>query len=136
MTPRRSSSRSGRRCVPRWATPRTKGRESFGPQIAAVNAQLGLPLMPWQQLVADVGGEIDSETGLPAYRDIVVTIPRQNGKTTLVLGWEVQRALGWDGPQNIVYSAQSGKDARKKLLDDQVPILEARRHKLGIRRII
>lgn len=92
--------------------------------------------MPWQELVAAVGGEIDPKTGLPAYREVLVTIPRQNGKTTLVLGWEVQRALGWDGPQNIVYSAQSGKDARKKLLDDQVPILEGRRHKLGIRRII
>lgn len=91
--------------------------------------------MPWQERVAEVGGEIDSATGLPAYREVVVTVPRQNGKTTLVLGWEVQRALGWDLAQRIVYSAQSGKDARQKLLDDQVPILEARRQKLGIRSI-
>lgn len=121
---------------PRWATPRTVGRESFGPQIGAVAKRLGLPLMPWQQLVADVGGELDPDTGLPAYREVIVTVPRQSGKTTLVLSWEVQRALGWDGPQRIIYSAQSGNDARKKLIEDQVPILEPRRTKMGIRRIL
>ena len=87
-------------------------------------------------MVADVGGEIDRDTGLPAYRDVVVTVPRQSGKTTLVLSWEVQRALGWDTPQRIVYSAQTGNDARKKLIEDQVPILEPRRKQLGIRRIL
>lgn len=92
--------------------------------------------MPWQQLVADVGGEIDPATGLPAYREVIVTVPRQSGKTTLVLGWELQRALGWSSPQSILYSAQTGNDARKKLIDDQVPILQPRRHKLGIRRIL
>jgi hypothetical protein len=86
-------------------------------------------------MVADVGGEL-TEEGLPAYREVVVTIPRQSGKTTLLLGWQVQRALGWEGPQRIVYSAQSGTDARKKLLDDQVPILEPRRKAFGIRRIV
>ncbi|HET9770539.1 MAG TPA: terminase family protein, partial [Acidimicrobiia bacterium] len=71
-----------------------------------------------------------------AYRDVIVTVPRQSGKTTLVLGWEIQRAHGWDTPQRIVYSAQSGNDARKKLIEDQVPILEPRRKRLGIRRIL
>ncbi len=92
--------------------------------------------MPWQRLVADVGGELDPTTGYPAYREVIVTVPRQSGKTTLVLGWELQRALGWAGPQRIVYSAQSGNDARKKLIEDQVPILDPRRKKLGIRRIL
>lgn len=87
-------------------------------------------------MVADVGGELDPATGLPAYREVVVTIPRQSGKTTLLLAWQIQRALGWGGPQRIVYSAQSGTDARKKLLDDQVPILEPRRKALGIRRFV
>jgi hypothetical protein len=95
-----------------------------------------LPLMPWQRLVADVGGELDPDTGLPAYREVIVTVPRQSGKTTLVLGWEIQRAHGWGSAQRIVYSAQTGNDARKKLIEDQVPILEPRRHRLGIRRIL
>jgi hypothetical protein len=92
--------------------------------------------MPWQRLVADVGGEIDPATGLPAYREVILTVPRQSGKTTLVLSWEVQRALGWGKPQRIVYSAQTGNDARKKLIEDQVPILEPRKAKLGISSIL
>jgi hypothetical protein len=101
-----------------------------------VAERIGQPLMPWQRMVADVGGELDPATGLPAYREVVVTIPRQSGKTTLLLAWQLQRALGWGGPQRIVYSAQSGTDARKKLLDDQVPILEPRKKQLGIRRFV
>lgn len=93
--------------------------------------------MPWQQMVADVGGELDPETGIPAYRNVVVTVPRQNGKTTLVLAWECQRAIGWEhlGPQRISYSAQTGADARKKLIQDQKPIIELHKKVLGIKRI-
>jgi len=83
-----------------------------------------------------VGGELDPVTGLPAYREVVVTVPRQSGKTTLVLAWEVQRALGWPAPQRVLYSAQTGNDARKKLIEDQIPILEPRKAKLGIRRML
>lgn len=94
--------------------------------------------MPWQQLVADVGAELLPD-GTPAYREVVFTVPRQSGKTTLVLGWEIQRAIGWakllSEPQRIVYSAQSGIDARKKLIEDQIPILEPRKRKLGITKI-
>lgn len=99
---------------------------------------MGQPLMPWQRLVADVGGEIDPETGLPAYREVVFTVPRQSGKTTLVLAWEVQRARGWRrlGPQRISYSAQTGNDARKKLVEDQLPILRPRMARLGIARVL
>ena len=121
---------------PRWATPRSPDRETIGPAIGAIAARIGFPLMPWQQRVADVGGELDPVTGLPAYRDVIVTVPRQSGKTMLVLAWELQRALGWEGPQRIVYSAQSGNDARKKLIEDQVPLLERRKAKLGIQRIL
>lgn len=95
------------------------------------------PLMPWQRMVADVGGELDPETGIPCYRNVVVTVPRQNGKTTLVLAWECQRAIGWEhlGPQRVSYSAQTGADARKKLIQDQKPIIEPHKKALGIKRI-
>jgi hypothetical protein len=70
---------------------------------------------------------------VPAYRTVRFTVPRQNGKTTLVLSWEVQRAH-WDGsPQKIAYTAQTGKDARDKLIDDQFPILDRCRDALQIR---
>lgn len=94
--------------------------------------------MPWQRQVADVGLELLPD-GRPAYRSVGFTVPRQSGKTTLILSWEVQRALGWreiDGrPQRILYSAQTGKDAREKLLEDQVPLLEPRRRLFGISKV-
>jgi phage terminase large subunit-like protein len=77
--------------------------------------------MPWQRLVADVGLELID--GHLAYREVWVSVPRQNGKTTLVLAWEVDRAVGWGKRQRIVYSAQDGNAARRKLLEDQVPLL-------------
>lgn len=95
--------------------------------------------MPWQQVVADVGGElIERPDGLlvPAYREVAFTVPRQSGKTTVILAWEIQRANGWITPQRIVYSAQTGNDARKKLIEDQVPLLVPRKKTFGIRRIL
>ena len=79
--------------------------------------------MDWQRLVADVGLELLPGTVIPAYREVIVTVPRQSGKSSLVFAVEVQRALGWPEPQRIIYSAQDGSEARRKLLDDQVPQL-------------
>jgi len=80
--------------------------------------------MAWQQHVADVGLEIDPDTGLLVYREIVVSVFRQNGKTTLVLCAECARCLLWGGPQRVAYSAQNGSEARQKFKEDQVPIIE------------
>lgn len=128
--------RSSNSCEPRWSTPRTAGRASLGAAVGVLAERLGTPLMPWQQHVADVGLELQDD-GTPAYREVILTVPRQNGKTTLILGWELQRAIGWaqlEGPQHIAYSAQTGKDARDKLIDDQFPVLERHRKLLGIGR--
>lgn len=83
--------------------------------------------MAWQQLVVDVGLEVDPLSGELVYREVVLTVPRQSGKTTLILGVAVHRAQAFLhlGRQNIAYAAQNGVYARDKLLDDQVPILEA-----------
>lgn len=107
---------------PRWATERNPERKTLGGNVAKIAEVLGQPLMPWQRLVADVGLELLPD-GRPAYREIIAHVPRQSGKTTLTLALEIQRAIGWNGAQRISYSAQTGLDARRKLLDDQVPIL-------------
>jgi hypothetical protein len=118
-------------CEPRYATRRRPERETYGPRLGKIASKLGTPLMPWQQLVADVGLELvwhelpnGKRVLLPAYREVIVTIPRQNGKTTLVLTWEMDRAISWGSAQRIAYTAQTGNDARKKLLEDQVPLIQ------------
>jgi phage terminase large subunit-like protein len=87
-------------------------------------AALGKPFMDWQQHVANVATEIDPATGLLAYREVVVTVPRQSGKTTLLLAFMVHRALGFALPQVITYTAQSRIKAREKWEDEHIPILE------------
>jgi phage terminase large subunit-like protein len=110
-------------CEPSLATNRSPERKTYGSRVTTVARELGTPLMPWQQLVADVALEIDPATGLLAYREITLTVPRQSGKTTLILALAVQRALGFIEPQRIIYSAQTRLDARQKWEDDQLPIL-------------
>jgi len=83
-----------------------------------------MPLMPHQRQVLDVGLEIDPETGLFAYREVIVTMPRQMGKTVLMFSLEVDRCCMWGERQRVVYSAQTGMEARRKLLEDQKPMLE------------
>jgi hypothetical protein len=117
-------------CQPRYATPRRIERPTFGGRIGAIAERLGTPLMPYQQMIADVGGELvpmqvaGKEILVPAYREVITTIPRQNGKTTLVLSWELDRCLQWGMRQRVVYTAQTGNDARKKMLEEQVPMIE------------
>lgn len=110
-------------CPPRWATPRDPDRPTIGGRIGKLAAALRTPLMPWQQLVADVGGEIDPATGLLWYREVVVTLMRQQGKTALQLPWMVDRCVSWPTPQHVTYAAQNGVAARDKLLDEHAPAL-------------
>jgi hypothetical protein len=112
-------------CPPRFSTRRRPERATFGHELAAVADRLAQPFMPWQRYVADVGCEVDPATGLPAYREVVVTVPRQQGKTTLFLSWQINRcnSARWSHPQRSVFTAQSGKDARDKWLDELFPLI-------------
>jgi hypothetical protein len=71
--------------------------------------------MPWQQHVADVALEVDPKTGRLAYRRVILTVPRQSGKTTLMLALFLHRMLGMGSPQVAAYGAQNGLDARMRL---------------------
>ncbi len=127
-------------CQPRFATPRSPERFTTGPAITAAMRAMGFDPMPWQEQVVNVGGEL-LDDGTPAFREVIYTPPRQSGKTTIWLGVAQQRASGWhdmlgETPQRIAYSAQDGAAARAKLLDDQVPVLERHRSKLGVSRVM
>ena len=67
---------------------------------------------------------------------MIFTVPRQSGKTTLVLAWELHRALRWGTPQQIVYTAQTAQDARKKLFKDQIPAIERSPLRSALDRIV
>jgi phage terminase large subunit-like protein len=111
-------------CPPRFATDRNPSRSTYGGRVAQIAEQLGTPLMPWQQQVADVALEVNPKTGRLAYRRVLLTVPRQSGKTSLLLALFVHRALGFTTRQVMTYAAQTGVDARKKFVDDQIPLLE------------
>src|ERR1041385_3812000 len=110
-------------CQPRYGTPRTPERATLGPNAAAIAQMLGLPLMPWQCHVLDVALEVD-DGGIPYYREVVLTVPRQSGKTVLLLCLMFHRALGFNTKQRILYTAQTHNDAYKKWKDEHVPRLE------------
>lgn len=89
---------------------------------------LGVPAMPWQRQVLDVACEVDPASGLPAYREVIFSTPRQSGKSSLILGLAIHRAnvaaRRLARPQRVTYSAQTGFDARRKMLEDWIPVLE------------
>ncbi len=100
---------------PLHATPRDPSLQSAGARVAIVADALGTPLMPWQRLVADVATERMPD-GRYRYPVVVVTVPRQSGKTTLMRAVGVERAIAYpDAP--VFYTAQTGKDARERWRD-------------------
>jgi phage terminase large subunit-like protein len=107
-------------CPPRWATPRTR-RRTLGPQVATVARQLGLPLLPWQRQVLSTALERSGRR--PAYRDVLVSVPRQSGKSSCALALIVWRLLS-EPDQLVLYSAQSRVAARRKLLHTWHPRLQ------------
>lgn len=110
-------------CPPRFATKRTESRETLGAQAAKFAAALHTPLMDWQRYVLDVALEQDPNTGFPSYRNVIITVPRQNGKTTLLLVLFLVRALSTER-QSIIYTAQDRNEAKKKLVNEWIPLLE------------
>jgi phage terminase large subunit-like protein len=99
-------------CPPRHSTPVTD-RPSFGAAVVEAQRALGWEAMPWQRLVARVALEHDG--GRLVYKDVDVSCPRQQGKSSLVLSIMLQRMLSSPG-QWVVYGAQSRLAARRRLI--------------------
>lgn len=126
----------GLTCPPRVGTVRDPSRQTYGTAVARISAQLGMPMMPWQRYCVDVALEVDPDTQELVYRDVTLLVPRQSGKTSIVLGVKAHRALAFPrqarrhapqqvGRQRILYAAQKRQDARDKLIDDHLPVLLA-----------
>lgn len=100
---------------PRFITPTTPGNATFGPAIAKVGALLGTPFMPWQHDAARLIGEVDAD-GRHAWSTVVITVPRQSGKTTLIGANDCHRCMSKKRAK-VWRTAQTGQDARKKWLE-------------------
>lgn len=111
---------SGSLVTPRHATSRPTG-PTWGPAICKVMEMLGTKPMPWQEYAADVIGELGPD-GLPRWPLVVISVPRQSGKTTLCLAACIQRMMTGKG-RRVWSTAQTGQKARNKWLE-QVEIME------------
>lgn len=109
--------------VPRFATPRNPERPTTGGRVARVAAELGRPLHPYQQMIVDVAGEYDPDTGLAAYSDVVVVMPRRGGKTYTVLAVLLERLRRPRPDVRVFYTAQTATDAVRVMRDEWIPVI-------------
>lgn len=108
--------------APRFATPRNPNRLTLGRKVGKVMGLIDPPRrldgirgpMPWQQDALDVACEIDPATGLFFYREVVIIVPRQAGKTSLSRGKVTHRCI--TTPRSpVLYTAQDRNMARRRL---------------------
>ncbi|MGQ4576153.1 hypothetical protein ACUH93_07075 [Dermabacteraceae bacterium P7006] len=96
-------------------------------EIRVVAGLLGIELMPWQYRALECATEYtEAADGSRHYRysDVLISVPRQSGKTTLVGPVQLHRLLT-RGRSPITgreeaacwYTAQSGQDARRRVLE-------------------
>jgi phage terminase large subunit-like protein len=99
--------------------------------VLGFRTSLGPGLMPWQNDLNAVATE--RENGRFMYRQVVVEVMRQQGKSVDLLSMMVARGLWRPGTQ-IAYTAQTRLDARKRMLDVWWPRID--QSALGRRKII
>ena len=107
---------------PRHHTPRSD-LPTYGGRVAKVARAKGTPLMLWQQLAADVSHEYDPETGLYKYGTVIVSVPRQAGKTALE-GSVADAACLWRPRIFVRITMQDGKTADEWMREQHFPSLE------------
>lgn len=99
---------------PLYATRRNPDLPSDGSQVAVIAKSLGTPFIPWQRYVAEVANERRPD-GSYEHQVVVVSVPRQTGKTTLIRANGVHTCLVCG--RDVFYTAQTGKDARARWMD-------------------
>ncbi len=115
MTVDRVEYAGGTMPAPKFATVRDPSRPTLGDRRGSfARIWLGKPLMPWQQYVSDVAGEL-TPAGLPFYDLVVVTVQRQAGKSHLAMTKTCERCVSVPGWKSW-YTAQQGGDARDQFL--------------------
>lgn len=112
--------------APRWATPASPGRENLAGKVAFTATALGYDgLMPHQRRVIGTGTELLAD-GRPAFRQVTIEEPRQQGKSVGILSLMVARGLDVPGTM-ISYSAQTRNAGRRRMLDVWWPRIQSSR---------
>jgi len=127
--------------APLHATRRDPSFRTEGTRAGIIAQALGTPLLPWQQYAADIAGELNPD-GTYRHKVVVVTVPRQSGKTTLMRAVGVDRCLSREG-LGCFYTAQTGKDARDRwndlalqIADSPLAALATMRRAAGAERVV
>lgn len=105
---------------PRYMTPRDPSRVNLLKQNEAVAAARSKRLIPWQREAIALSTEIHPDTGTFAYSRLVITTPRQVGKTLTDNTMAIQNCLMGQN-RRAWYTAQNGGRAReifREVLDD------------------
>ena len=88
--------------------------ENFCRQSKGAAAGTALKLEPWQRaLTAAAFGIVDRETGLRKFRQVILSVGRKNGKSTLSSAWGLYLMVGDGEPGAEVYSAATKRDQAK-----------------------
>lgn len=98
--------------TPRYITSRTSPY-SFGSKIARISTALAAPPMPWQHGAAGLIGECDA-SGRLLHPLVVITVPRQAGKTKLLTAVMLHRCM-MRRQARTWYTAQTGIKAREQM---------------------
>lgn len=101
--------------APRFVTYVPPGTPNLGAEIARLARVLGKPLQPWQRLVVDGATSLRPD-GTFMFHDVLVSTPRQSGKTTLLGAVLAHRIMTVPGA-TCYFTAQTGKDGRERMLD-------------------
>lgn len=99
---------------------------TLGPEVAEVARSLGIPFLPWQAAVSDVANEVvfDSDGELHfAYPIVVLLVPRQAGKSTLMLSHQVHRARTFPAAR-CWFTSHTRAMAASMLVEEWQPILD------------
>nr|MBO2500941.1 hypothetical protein [Acidimicrobiia bacterium] len=100
---------------PRFATKPTPRARGWWRQIHDAAEQLGTPLMPWQAGAARLIGELRPD-GLPRYKRVIISVPRQQGKTTISKA-AIKAVAEARGDQEIYGTAQTRQYAAKHVVN-------------------
>jgi hypothetical protein len=113
--------------TPRYAPRRDYSYFTEEPSITRVSRAMGFEPMPWQRFVWAVGTEYRLDSfgrKVYHYTDVLITVPRQSGKTTLLRPLRVYRMIIMASGAHLFSTAQTQKHASKRMLD-MVEIVDA-----------